>query len=376
MSNSWVKDNRDLINRVEQILKAAYDENAELHLALNGDSPLQIESLNPDREPYSIEKSEALFWAERDTYYEELDFCLLKHHESAIQYLKANDLVPTFHDLVDAIKRNRVVPFIGAGMSLPSGFPLWGKALRQILDRMEGIDIAAVTAEIDSFKYLNAAQLLWDHDSTQVKHYIRNKFAQRQIPREGVKGPITLLDKISSGCLITTNFDSAIETVIGRGHLEGYMHGLQQGNKFVPRLIKGDRCILKLHGDAEDHETYIFTQEQYTNGYGDPFDFSKPLPKALRQIFVGQSLLFLGCSLEQDKTLELFADVLRESKFEVPDHFAILPEPNGGETKGHKENRLIELKIRPIWYPGDDHEFVERYLKLAIDISGGRLEHF
>jgi len=376
MSNRWVKGNKDLISRVEQILKAAYDENNELHVAMNGDSPLQIESLNPESEPYSIERSEALFWVERDTYYEELDYCLLKHHESAIQNLRANDLVPTFHDLVDAIKRNRAVPFIGAGMSQPSGFPLWGKALRQILSKMEGIDTESVKAEIDTFNYLKAAQILWEHDSTQVKHYIRNKFAQRQLPREGVRGPIALLDKVSNGCLITTNFDSVIETVIGKGHLEGYMHGLQQGNKFIPKLIKGDRCILKLHGDSEDNETYIFTQDQYENGYGNPFDFSKPLPKALRQIFIGQSLVFLGCSLEQDRTLELFADVLNDNKFETPDHFAILPEPNGAESKNHKENRLIDLKIRPIWYPVNEHEFVEKYLKLAIDIVDGRLERF
>jgi hypothetical protein len=30
-----------------------------------------------------------------------------------------------------------------------------------------------------------------------------------------------------------------------------------------------------------------------------------PLPKALRQVFISQSLLFVGCRLEQDWTLEL-----------------------------------------------------------------------
>jgi hypothetical protein len=81
------------------------------------------------------------------------------------------------------------------------------------------------------------------------------------------------------------------------------MHGMQQGNKFVPKLIKGDRCILKLHGDAEDHDTYVFTADQYDQAYGSPVDFKKPLPRALRQIFVSHSLLFLGCSLERDWTL-------------------------------------------------------------------------
>lgn len=343
---------------------------------MDGDDPIEMQSLNPNREPYKLERSEVLFWVDRNAYFEEIDFCLLKYHETIIQYLKANNLVPLFHDFVDAIRRRRVAPFVGAGMSLLTGFPLWGAALKEILSRMDGIDASSVEAEIDNFNYLRAAQLLWEHDSTQVRYYIRTKFAQRLIPREGVKGPITLLPKICKGCLITTNFDSVIESVFGRGHLEGYMHGIQQGNKFVPKLIKGDRCILKLHGDAEDHDTYVFTEEQYANGYGNPFDFSKPLPKALRQIFVSHSLIFLGCSLEQDKTLELFTEICRDSQFEIPDHFAILPEPDGAETKNEKENRLINLKIRPLWYPKGEHDFVEQYLNLAIDMVDGRLENF
>lgn len=376
MSNRWVKDNKDLIDRVEQILQAAYGENAELHPALNGDDPLRIPSLNPDREPYKIERSEALFWADRPAYYDELDFCLLKHHETAIQHIKANELVPVLHDLVDAIKRRRIAPFIGAGMSHPAGFPLWGAAMKDILSRMTGISSDAVTSEIKKFNYLKAAQMLWDHDSSQVKNYVRNKFDKRQISKDSICGPITLLPKISHGCLITTNFDSIIEEVVGRGSLEGYMHGLQQGNKFVPKLIKGDRCILKLHGDAEDHETYVLTEGQYRNAYGDPLDFTKPLPKALRQIFVSHSLLFLGCSLEQDKTLELFNAVYSDSQFEIPDHFAILPEPKTATAKRKKESRLINLKIRPLWYPRDNHDFVEKLLKLAIDMVDGRLEDF
>jgi hypothetical protein len=376
LNSRWAKDNKELIKRVEQLLQSSYEENAEFHAALDGDDPIEIQSLNPDNDPYKIERSEVLFWADRDAYFEELGYCLLKHHEGIIQYLKANDYAPLFHDLVDAIKRRRIVPFIGAGMSQPSGFPLWGKALKEILARIEGIDTTAVLTEIENFNYLQAAQMLWNQDLTQVKNYVRNKFANRQIPREGANGPVTLIPKISKGCLITTNFDSVVESVVGRGNLEGYMHGLQQGNKFVPKLIKGDRCILKLHGDAEDHETYVFTDEQYKDGYGDPFDFTKPLPKSLRQIFVSHSLLFLGCSLEQDKTLDLFSEVLRDGQFEVPDHFAILPDPQGIESKSQKESRLINLKIRPLWYPTGEHEFVEKYLKLAVDIVEGRLEDF
>jgi hypothetical protein len=154
------------------------------------------------------------------------------------------------------------------------------------------------------------------------------------------------------------------------------MHGRQQGNKFVSKLIKGERCILKLHGDAEDYETYVFTNEQYDEAYGNPLDFTKPLPKALRQIYVTSSIIFLGGSLEKDKTLDLFNEVMNDADFDVPDHFAILSIPRNGETKNQKEARLNDLQIRTIWYPAEEHVFVDSYLRLALDMASERLRDF
>ncbi|MEI6150502.1 MAG: SIR2 family protein, partial [bacterium] len=116
---------------------------------------------------------------------------------------------------------------------------------------------------------------------------------------------------------------------------------------------------------------------QYTEAYGSPdFDFTKPLPKALRQIFVSHSLLFLGCSLEQDRTLTLFQKVCNDKQFEIPDHFAILPAPPDTANKSAKEGRLLNLRIRPIWYPVGKHEFVGLYLSLVADMVDGRLSSF
>jgi hypothetical protein len=217
---------------------------------------------------------------------------------------------------------------------------------------------------------------LWDADASQVKNFVRTKFSKSQIPAGGIQGAVTLLPRLSYGCVVTTNFDPVVEEVLKGGVLEAYMHGTQKGNKFVPRLIKGDRCLLKLHGDAEDHDTYIFTTQQYDVGYGSPFDFKKPLPRTLRQIFVSQSLLFLGCNLEEDRTLQLFREVLADGQFEIPDHFAILPEPADPTQKPPKEARLLAMKIRPLWYPDGRYEMVEMYLKLAIDVAEHRVGAF
>lgn len=45
------------------------------------------------------------------------------------------------------------------------------------------------------------------------------------------------------------------------------MHGTQ--TQFAAKLIKGERCILKLHGHFNSAETYIFSKAQYDAAYGD-----------------------------------------------------------------------------------------------------------
>jgi hypothetical protein len=372
MSTEASEIKKDLIKRVSQMLQSEYSSNVEYNGSLDELEPSEVPGVQ------RLKSSEILFWADRDAYNAGLREWETNHlfdiHESAIEQLKSSDQLSVFHDLVGAIKRSRIAPFVGAGMSAESDFPLWSGALEQLAEKIDGLDKAAVRERLAAFDYLRAAQLLWDKDAEQVKNFIRTKFAEG--PNRTVKGAIKLLPRLSQACIITTNFDSIIELVVGKGALDGYMHGLQQGNKFVPKLIKGDRCILKLHGDAEDHETYVFTEAQYRKGYGNPLNFKKPLPRALRQIFVSHSLLFLGCSMETDRTLELFQRVVAKKEFEIPDHFAILPEPTNGEAKNQKATRLLPLKIRPVWYPAGNYGFVERYLSLAADMAEGRITSF
>lgn len=238
MSKEWISNNDNIIESVEETLQEAYNENKDIHINIDGDSPVEIKSLKEDQGVYKFEKSQILFWVDREAYYEEMEFCLLKQHEEAIEFIKQRELKPVFKDLVEAIRRQRIVPFVGAGMSNPSGYPLWGKALKEMAERIDGLDKDEIDKQLAAFEYFDVAQLLWDSESAQVKNYIRNKFSDNNLDADEVIGAITCLDQISKGCVITTNFDGLVEKVIGKGNLEGYMHGRQQGNKFVSKLIK------------------------------------------------------------------------------------------------------------------------------------------
>lgn len=373
-----LRENKLIVDKVEEALQTAYSSNEEFNAVLDEAEPLSFRSLRDPEHEYLVKVSDALYWVDRDAYLDELDHWEGKRqvdeHDAAIRFIHESDQRAVFLDLVDAIRSGRIAPFVGAGLSKPCGYPMWGEALRKILLKLNGLVVQDIEPLMAQYDYLQAAQVLYDAAAEQVRHFIKTEFRQRG----AINGPVRLLPELANGCIVTTNFDTVIEDLFrDRGQpLDGYMHGTQAGNNFVQRLLRGERCILKLHGDAGQANTHVFTQAQYLRAYGEPFAFQNQLPRALRQIFISHSLLFLGCSLEQDKTLQLFKSVVDEASFEIPDHFALLNEPNTPQEHAVKEARLLDLRIRPLWYttPTDadgkpDHSLLEQILKLAIAVA-------
>jgi len=369
------KQQKHLLTEAIQLLDKQYEAHTPFNVFFNGDKPLDIPSPRQDVGGYQYERSKALFWLDPEAYDDELSAwendTNQAVHKEVTELLRTSGLVAPFQDLLDAVSRGRVVPFVGAGMSKMMGMPLWADALKQILARLPNADAAAIIAQIDSGRYLDAAQALVEHDSVQTANFVRTMY---RVHKMKLDGPMVMLPRFAHGCIVTTNFDDAIEQIYRRENVEfqAYMHGTQEHN-FFQRLVRGDRCLLKLHGDADNSATHILTQAQYADGYGKPFDFHKPLPKALRQIFVSQSLLFLGCSLDQDWTLELFELAKSADEYAIPNHYAILPAPANAQEKQQKETRLLTLNIQPLWYPADKHEFVGRYLQLIVDVAERRI---
>ncbi len=377
-----LRENKPIIDKVEEVLQAAYLSNREFNAVLDEAELLAFKGLkDPDHE-YGYPISEVLYWADRDAYLDELDHWegrqQIDQHEVATAFIKDSDQQAVFLDLVDAVRFGRIAPFVGAGLSKACGYPMWGEALRKIAQKLNGLEVQNIEPLMEQYDYLQAAQVLHDASAQQVQHFIKTEFRQRG----AIHGPVRLLPEFSNGCIVTTNFDTVIEDLFrDRGQpLDGYMHGTQAGNNFVQRLLRGERCILKLHGDAGQANTHVFTQAQYQAAYGgasgELFAFQNQLPRALRQIFISHSLLFLGCSLEQDKTLDLFKFVVDEAAFEIPDHFALLNEPATPQERARKETRLLQLKIRPLWYAthvgaddNPDHSLLEQILKLAIAVA-------
>ncbi|MBM9520922.1 SIR2 family protein [Desulforhopalus vacuolatus] len=262
-------------------------------------------------------------------------------------------------DLVHVLKKGKVAPFIGAGLSIPCGKKSWPAILKELGSQSKKIDQAELNLLIEAGKYIEAADLVENCLQTRLREYIRTS-----LPARDITGPIKILPDLSNECVITTNLDNIIETVYRnakRSFDDGFMYGTQDSH-FMRQFITGGRCLLKIHGDYQNEVTQVFTKSQYAAAYGEEkIHFDKPLPKVLRQIYISNTLLFLGCSLTYDKTLEIFKQVAESNEYQIPWHYALLETPENGDTE-EREEILSPLQIIPIWYPSGKHEYVEDFM--------------
>lgn len=354
----------DLVDEAIRELREEYNAGEEFNEYFDGDEMLNMGLLE-------FRRSEVLFWLDKEVYLAEKrsweDASLWEKYKPAYEELDSNGQISIFRDLIGAVESNQIVPVVGAGLSKPMNMPLWSEALHDIHCRICSPLDQSVADLIEAGHYLEAAEELANKNQVVFENYIRTTFRVQDLA-----GPIAHLPRLARGCVVTTNLDDAIEQVFRKESIvfDGYMHGAQEHN-FFPRLVRNQKCLLKLHGDSDNAATYVLRSSEYQAAYRDPFDFHLPLPKALRQIYVSRSLLFLGCSLNGDKTIELFEFVNSQKEYELPRHFAILPVPPGAADKTTQETRLLEAGIQPIWYATNRHEFLDLYLSLALHVADG-----
>ena len=90
-----------------------------------------------------------------------------------------------------------------------------------------------------------------------------------------------------------------------------------------------------------------------------------PLPQLLTRLFASGTTLFLGCSLEADRTVAILAS-LAGKRSGVPLHFAVVPAPTG-EAFERRRRMLLNFEIMPLWYEAGQHGHIAQFLRQLAD---------
>lgn len=266
-----------------------------------------------------------------------------------------------FDQLVELLEAGDVVPFIGAGLSKGGGFPTWDDHLRS-QGRTAGIDAAHIEELLAHGEYETViAEIEVSRGRDVFTQEVRDVFS-----RTGTITETTLLiTELFTDTLITTNYDRLIEQAFDTGANNAFQ--VINGLDALADADSDRISLIKLHGDITVPGKCILSKRQYNQAYGEgDVDLTQPIPRLLEYHYTNSSLLFIGCSLQNDRTVQVFRAVKRKvGDVDIPQHFAIEQAPENEQALSDRNAYLLQLGITGIWFEKGQFEFVEAMLRLA-----------
>lgn len=262
--------------------------------------------------------------------------------------------------LIKKMETGSVVPFVGAGISTSGGFPSWKEHLHQ-QGRTAGIDSEHIAELIKNGEFEKVIEEIEGIRGRDVFiQEIRDVFSRTGT----LTDTIILLSELFNDTVITTNYDRLLEQVYDSGAEESCQ--IISGTNASERLSAGKVSIIKLHGDIERARSCILSKYQYDEAYGSSgLDLRLPIPSLLSYHYKNSSLLFLGCSLYNDRTTHVFKETKDSmGDVDIPQHFSIEQAPEEEPDLVTRNAFLLSLGITPIWYEKECYEYVESLLRL------------
>lgn len=267
-----------------------------------------------------------------------------------------------FEQLVQALSKKAVIPFIGAGLSKAGGFPTWKEHLRQ-QGKTAGLDAARIDDLLARGEYESVIEEVEQGRGGAV-------FAQEIRDVFGKDGNLTnaalLVSDLFRNTVITTNYDRLLEQAYKS---RGTSYRVANGKDAQPRLDADSVAIIKLHGDIKNPLRCIIGKKQYDQAYGTgPLDMRLQIPRTISHYYVTNSLLFMGCSLTNDRTVQV-CNAIRQSLGDVdrPQHFAIEQAPDDERQFVERNAFLAGLGITVIWFERGNFDYVDKILELSRD---------
>ena len=285
--------------------------------------------------------------------------------------------VSTLRSLTGLIKDKRVIPFVGAGMSIDI-YGSWGAALERIMDgHVFGTDAQSVHELIGCGRYEEAAEEISKlSGETCFQDQLVEVFGEFALEDDKEVLTDDALKKMSvrylpllfeNTLVVTTNFDKVLERTFLMGqrsftekvvlsHLSKWQAERSQRNAL--------HYLIKIHGCVSAPDEVVMTKKSYDYLYNEEL----PHIARLRRLLQGNTLLFIGCSLNQDRTVKLLGEE------NLGGHYAILEMSDDIDEPATKARRLFmsnSLRMHCIWYPKGEHHYVEDILEyIYADMTG------
>lgn len=199
----------------------------------------------------------------------------------------------TFYEMIEdlslALNREKLVIFVGAGVSKNSGLPTWGQIVQEFAGKIDYPTNGRLATE----EYIRIPQYYYCLDESEG-HSSYYSLLKSMLP-ENIRP--NLLDELIVSLhpkhIVTTNFDTLLDQVA-----KGY-EVIREDKDLMTGI--SSHYLLKLHGDIRQPEKLVFKEDDYLH-----YSHTHRLMETfLKSLLIDHVFLFVGYSLN-DYNLKTF----------------------------------------------------------------------
>lgn len=218
----------------------------------------------------------------------------------------------SYQSLVTFMKNKNLIPIIGAGFScgsiayngrVPSGTEYKEHMIKELLKNSEFSNEDKEELTKDKMKFSELCDCYEDDENVPKNcrlKYLKNNFYEVHMDKSDIR---THFFNIDWPYIYSLNIDDAIE------NMSEYKKIILPNREFNEDIFNKNKCLVKLHGDISEIVTYkkgekIFTSKEYALS----LEKNAQLLNKLKNDYIYQNILYIGCSLDDEIDLKSLSD--------------------------------------------------------------------
>ena len=285
-----------------------------------------------------------------------------------------------FQGIQEQLAKNNLIPLFGAGFT-GAAYLGWSSLLKEMAKPFPNCQ-AKLEKQLNDSQFEEAASTLCaEMGEFEFREELCQTFGPHTVPdaMNKLTPARKAIPRIFNGPMMTTNVDLCLEELYGH-RLEVLCPHTEYHLPQADRALQTAAPILfKLHGSVTDREHMVFTKEAYDTVYPCSQE-PTPLSKTLSSIFHSRPVLFLGCSLDTDRVVQVLnaccehrtyfalVELPKETKNKANPWEPLLVNADGAENEVYRQRRQFMSKhhIQCIWYPCGQYEALDWFLQALL----------
>lgn len=254
---------------------------------------------------------------------------------------------------VQALLKGKAATFVGAGCSIPCGFPSWHSLLKDAAQDLGLPDTKDVDLITLAQYYKN------ERNRSAINKLLKEKIASLPLNPSGDHELLTLLP-IST--FWTTNYDELIETALQRHGKT--LHVCHTPRELAARADDSDTIVYKMHGDVNSPSSMVLTREDYESYQATKEAFLTKLKSEL----MDKTFLFVGFSFEDPNINYVLGHLRVLLKGAKTKHYWFIEvekqKKGQSDEDFNKKQKIFELKIKDLKRYGIHAVLVNSYSEI------------